>query len=109
MKQKARGKFLKCPLCKGRMALKEDIIKEDGVMFNSYKCKSCGEELLDSNQLKALAKKYHSLRKAKDITFAKWGNSLAVRIPTKLAKDLHINAGTQGLLLKERGGLKILV
>ncbi len=100
---------MRCPICKGKMELKEDVIKQDNIKFVCYKCKGCGEELMNSKQLKALAGKYHALRKAKDIIFARWGNSIAVRIPSEIAKELCISSGMQGLMIKENDCIKIMV
>lgn len=44
-------------------------------------------------QLKLLANKYRKLRKAKGVIFSKWGNSLAVRIPSEIAEEYKIKAG----------------
>ena len=59
-------------------------------------------------QLKILAHKYRELRKAKEITFAKWGNSLAVRIPNEIAEDLRIVEGKHGILTKDKKGIRIV-
>lgn len=47
-------------------------------------------------------------RKAKEITFAKWGNSLAVRIPTEIAADLKITEGRNGILTRDKQGIRIV-
>ncbi len=68
---------MKCPNCeKKKIKLKKDIIKQDGVEFEAYHCIKCGEEIMDMKQLKVLTKKYRQLKNSKEITFAKWGNSL---------------------------------
>lgn len=82
---------------------------EDNIEFEAYRCTSCGEELLNMDQLGVLAEKYRALRKAKEVKFQKWGNSLAVRIPKKIADELHLAPEKIGLLVKEKTGLKILV
>jgi len=87
----------------------QDKIKQDNVAFEAYKCASCGEELVDGNQLRALAAKYRSLRTAKTVKFSKWGNSLAVRIPHEYVNDLKLSEGKKGLLVKEDDGIKITV
>lgn len=81
----------------------------DGVSYGFFKCDRCGEEILDMPQLKSLARKYRELRKAKDVTFSQWGNSLAVRIPKEIADDLGLADGKQGMLMKDRKGLRIIV
>ncbi len=87
----------------------KDKIHEDNVDFEAYKCSSCGEELLDMHQLKGLATKYRELRKAKEITFAKWGNSIAVRIPVEIAEEFKIKAGKHGFINTDEEGIKITV
>ena len=100
---------MKCPNCnKENMIKYKDEIKQDGVAFEAYKCQSCGEEIMDMKQLKLLADKYRKLRKAKEVTFAKWGNSIAIRIPRDIALEYNIKSGKQGLLIGEDGGIKII-
>ncbi len=99
---------MKCPMCrKGIMEKSKSIIEQEGVEFEVFKCTSCGEEIMDMEQLKALSKEYRRLRKAKEITFAKWGNSIAVRIPKDIVQELHITSGKHAVLIKEKDGIKI--
>ena len=100
---------LECPICKtGKMIKQKDIMEQDGIEFENFKCNSCGEEIMNMKQLKALATKYRKLRKAKEITFSKWGNSLAVRIPSEIVDDFRLSAGKHGLLTKEKEGIMII-
>lgn len=99
---------MKCPYCKGNMKIVESTIKRDGIIFESSQCESCGEELMDMHQLRKLAIKYRKLRKAKEVKFAKWGNSLAVRIPSDVAEEFKLKAGKTGLMTKEKEGIKII-
>ena len=100
---------MKCPACQeGRMERKRDIMQQDGIEFEAYRCQACGEEIMTMRQMKALASKYRKLRSAKDITFAKWGNSIAVRIPSDIADEYNISAGKRGTLTKEKEGIKII-
>ncbi len=106
--QKSSG-FLTCPVCrKGKMEKKKDVMEQDGMEFEAYKCAECGEEIMDMKQLKVLASKYRKLRRAKDITFAKWGNSIAVRIPSYIADEYNISAGKRGTLTKDKEGIRII-
>lgn len=91
------------------MKRKFDIMEQDGVDFEAYKCSECGEELMDMKQLKVLATEYRKLRSAKEVTFAKWGNSIAVRIPKDLADEYNIKSGKQGLLTKGKKGIEIVL
>ena len=100
---------MKCPICKkGIMKKKKDIMEDDGIEYEHLQCSNCKEEILTMNQLKLLAKKYRKLRKAKEITFSKWGNSVAVRIPSSIAEEFKIKAGKQGLITKDKEGIKII-
>lgn len=63
---------------------------------------------MDMDQLKELSKKYGELRKAKEITFVKWGNSLAMKIPHEFAKELDIKEGDHALLKRSKGRLEII-
>ncbi len=100
---------MKCPICnKGEMKKSRDIIKQDGVEFEALQCSNCGEELMTMQQLKVLTHSYRKLRKSKEITFAKWGNSIAVRIPNEIVQELKITEGKHGLLTKDKKGIKII-
>ncbi len=100
---------MKCPICnKGEMEKIKDTIKQDGIEFEAFRCKSCGEEIMNMNQLKSLAQKYRKLRKTKEITFSKWGNSIAIRIPSDIANEYHIKSGKHGILTKDKEGIKII-
>ncbi len=99
---------MKCPTCqKGNMEKKKDVIEQDGIEFEAFKCSQCGEEIMTMKQLKALAGEYRRLRNAKEVTFAKWGNSIAVRIPSDIAEEYGIRAGKHGMLIKEKEGIKL--
>ena len=93
---------------KGTMEEVKDTIKQDGIEFEAYKCSDCGEEIMTMKQLKVLAGKYRKLRNAKEITFAKWGNSIAVRIPGDIVEEFNISVGKHGTLTKDKEGIKII-
>lgn len=99
---------MKCPICNGKMEKGKDVIKQDNIDFEMFKCAKCGEEIMDMKQLRNLAKKYRSLRKAKEIKFSEWGNSIAVRIPKDMIEDFNITNGKKGLITKDKEGIKII-
>lgn len=100
---------MKCPFCqKAMMEKKKDTIKEDGIEFEAYKCSKCGEEIMTMKQLRELASKYRKLKNAKEITFAKWGNSIAVRIPSDIVQEYNMRVGKHGTLTKEKEGIRII-
>ena len=90
------------------MKKKKDCFKEDNIEYEYLQCSKCNEEILTMKQLKVLAGKYRKLRKAKEVTFAKWGNSLAVRIPREIVEELKIKEGKQGLMTKDKEGIRII-
>jgi len=98
---------MRCAYCNVKMKKIQDTMTEDNISFEAYECSACGERLLDGNQLHALAREYKKLRKAKEVKFAKWGNSIAVRIPYKLAKECSIQAGKEGIIRRGKEGLVI--
>jgi len=53
---------MKCPVCqKEKMEKKKDVMEQEGIDFEAYKCPECGEEIMDMKQLKILAGKYRKL------------------------------------------------
>lgn len=100
---------MQCPICKGKMQKIKDRISQDKVGFEAYKCSSCGEELMNMSQLKSLAAKYRKLRHARPVRFAKWGNSIAVRIPKDFVNDFKIGDGKEGLMTKDKESIRITV
>lgn len=100
---------MKCPTClKAEMEKKTDVIQQDGVEFEALSCPKCGEEIMTMKQLKVLADKYRVLRRAKQVTFAKWGNSLALRIPTDIVNEYKLLEGKQALITKDKEGIRII-
>jgi Zn-finger nucleic acid-binding protein len=98
-----------CPYCKKQMQKTKDIIEQDNIEFDVYECKKCGERLMDMKQLNKLANKYRKLKGAKQVKFAQWGNSLALRISKDLVNELSLKPGKGGLMYKEGKELRIIV
>lgn len=99
---------MKCPICKkGTMQVFKDRMPIEHIEYEAYRCSMCGEELLDMRQVGALAKEYRKLQKAKEITFAKWGNSIAVRIPNSIVEELQITPGKRAIIRKDKLGIVI--
>ncbi len=100
---------MKCPICKkGIMKKVKDVMEQDDIEFEAFKCSSCGEEVVDMKQLEVLADKYRKLSKAKEVTFAKWGNSIAVRIPSDVVDNYKITSGKHALMTTDKKGIKIV-
>lgn len=98
-----------CAICrKGKVVVVMDTMPREGIGYELYRCLKCGEEFLDMIQLGKLAAKYRKLRKAREIQFSKWGNSIAVRIPKEIVNEYKIKSGRQGLITKDKEGIKII-
>jgi len=98
----------KCPRCQSATVLKTAQMPREGFPYEYHACSKCGEEVLDMTQLGRLADQYRELRKAREAKFATWGNSLGIRIPREMAKELKIVNGTPARLMVENGGIKIV-
>ncbi|MDO8556133.1 MAG: hypothetical protein Q7R96_03095 [Nanoarchaeota archaeon] len=48
----------KCSVCQGKMRV-EQAETPGGVSYRFFKCLKCGEEVLDREQLHAVAQQYH--------------------------------------------------
>jgi YgiT-type zinc finger domain-containing protein len=92
----------KCPSC-GKGNLEKQRVEERmfGVSlgeFEGERCPKCGETFLDEAGMDELEKRARAAgvwglgKKAK---VAKSGNSLVIRIPSELAKYLHLKPGSE--------------
>ena len=105
---------MKCPMC-NKGILKKEKTKE--YMFGIYlgefqanRCSKCGESFTDS----ATTKKIEEVAKEKGIwglgaktKVTKTGNSLAIRIPKKLAEYLKLKNGKEAFIHPENHKLII--
>lgn len=108
-------KLKKCPVCdKGN--LREDKIDEVmfGVPLGRFKaevCDKCNESFVDESTMKkieAKAKEEGIWGLAEKIKIVKSGNSLAVRIPAKIAHFLKLKEGEE-IVLHPEGSSKIVL
>lgn len=99
---------MQCYKCKGDMKIFRDIMPKERVEYEGLECVKCGERIVTTPQLQSLASKYRKLRKAKEVTFSKWGNSLAVRIPSDIVNSYNLKDGKHGLITKDKNGIRII-
>ena len=76
-----------------------------GVPYSSYRCTKCGEEIFTMEQAEAYLK---AAEKARNVTFSKWGEALAVRIPSDVVRKFRLKAREKGKLIDEGDGFKII-
>lgn len=105
----------KCPAC-GKGLLKRGAVDEEmfGVKLGRYGaeiCNKCGESFMDEKAMKKLEAKAKELGVwglAKKTKVIMSGNSLAVRIPSEIAKFTHLTKGIE-LVLHPEGKKKIVL
>ncbi|HIH19917.1 TPA: hypothetical protein HA244_01475 [Candidatus Micrarchaeota archaeon] len=69
------------------------------------KCSKCGEEIMTMEQAVSFL---DEAQKAKTVTFSKWGQSIAIRIPVQAVRKYHILLKEKGIMSFEKDGFKIV-
>lgn len=96
----------KCAECNGEM--KELSAKTpEGVGYSYYKCSSCGEEIVNMNQLHLVAEEYRVMKKY-SAKLSQWGLSLGLRIPKELVAKYNLRREKEVIMVPEKGGIKII-
>jgi len=89
---------MKCPICSGVLTPKEHKYKigAKDIGYQAFKCEKCGEELVYGEQaskvFNEVAEYKKELHYKKKLSYS--GNSLVLRIPNKLAKNLNMRKGS---------------
>ncbi len=96
----------KCSECNGKM---EELSAKtpEGVEYSYFKCKSCGEEIVDMKQLHNVAEKYRTMKTYR-AKISRWGLSLGLRIPKDLVKKYGLKNEEEVTIMAEKDGLKII-
>ena len=94
----------KCSECNGRM-VEEKAKTPEGVSYKFFKCKKCGEEIVDMKQLHAVAQKYRVMKKYR-VKVSQWGVSKGIRIPKELVTKYDI--GEEVSIIPEKDGIMIV-
>ncbi|MBI5073195.1 AbrB/MazE/SpoVT family DNA-binding domain-containing protein [Candidatus Woesearchaeota archaeon] len=95
-----------CTKCASECQEKEAKTPE-GVAYTFYKCKACGEGIVDMTQLHAVAEKYREMKKY-HAKVTKWGMSLGVRIPKEIAKRYKFRDNKEVTIIPEEKGIRII-
>ncbi|MBU1203922.1 MAG: AbrB/MazE/SpoVT family DNA-binding domain-containing protein [Nanoarchaeota archaeon] len=95
-----------CSECKGIMA-KKSAKTPEGVGYDYYKCRKCGEEVLNMKQLHEVAEKYRKIR-IYHTKLSKWGLSIGLRIPKELVNRYGFKNNKEVVLIPEESGIRIL-
>lgn len=95
---------MRCVFCDGKTELKHESLNLfDGKLVLKqqpyYKCKKCGEEFVTSQQMRETEKELNAFSMMRPIIST--GRSLAVTIPTDLAKFYNLKKGKKVQLIPE--------
>ena len=96
----------KCTKCEGTMQEFKAKTPE-GVEYSYYKCRKCGEEIVDMRQLHEVAEQYRSLKKYQ-VKLSKWGLSLGIRIPKELVEKYKLQYNKEVAIIPEKKGIRII-
>ncbi len=96
----------RCAECRGTMHELEAKTPE-GVGYSYHRCRNCGEEIVDMEQLHAVAEKYRVLKRYQ-VKLSKWGLSLGLRIPKELVEKYHLKDEEKVAIIPEKDGIKII-
>ena len=96
----------KCTDCGGTMEKLRGKTAED-IEYHYYKCKQCGEEIVDMKQLHNVAEKYRIMKKYY-VKLSKWGLSLGLRIPKELAEKYRLQDNDEVAIISEKEGMRII-
>ena len=97
---------MKCYNC-GKETMQKVGVMPDGVEYNYSKCPSCGEEILNTEQLREVAQKYREMKKY-HAKISKWGSSIGIRIPKELAKKYNLKENKEITLIPEKDSIKLV-
>lgn len=100
---------MKCRKCDVELIEKNEQIGKDHLEHRYWHCPKCRDEFLDMEQLHEVVEKERVLRRAEKAKFAKWGNSIAIRIPKAVVKALGISPGKEALVMKEKNAIKLVI
>ena len=96
----------RCSECAGEMQeLKAKTPEEVG--YSYYRCKKCGEEIVDMKQLHEVAEQYATLKKYQ-VKLSKWGLSLGLRIPKELVERYRLKNEEEVSVIPEKKGIRIV-
>ena len=96
----------KCSECNGTTQQLKAKTPE-GIDYDYYKCKKCGEEIVNMRQLHEVAEHYRALKKY-NVKLSKWGLSLGFRIPKELVEKYKLKNEKEISIIPEKNGLRII-
>lgn len=96
-----------CP-CGGKLKWKRESVIRDGIdcgILDIEYCEKCGEEYLPDESMRIVEEKLkqHGLWgiKRKEIKFWKSGNTIVIRLPTEMSRELKLDNIKKGYVYPE--------
>lgn len=77
------------------------------ISYHYFKCKRCGEEIVDMKQLHNVAQKYSQMKRF-HAKISKWGMSLGLRIPKELVKRYNLRNEEEVTIVPGEKGIQII-
>ena len=96
----------KCTEC-GNGMIELEAKTLEGVSYLYYRCKKCGDEIVNKQQLHKVAEKYRTLKKY-NVKLSKWGLSLGIRIPKDLIKKYKFKEEAEVSIIPDKNGIRII-
>lgn len=96
--------MMKCVECEGKILKKKVPFLMYGVKLGNFEaevCTKCGDEVFDekvSDKIDVIAKEKGLWGLGAKTHIAKYGNSLVVRIPKKIATFMHLREGKEAYI-----------
>ncbi len=85
----------------------KEAMTPEGIKYTYFKCRGCGEEIVNMEQLHAVAEKYRVL-KLYHAKMTLWGQSLGLRIPKTLVARYHLKPNEEVSIIPEKEGIKVI-
>ena len=98
---------MKCVKCAGKNFIETNINLAEGVKAIAWKCKSCGEMLLETQAAKK-ALLLNKLRHGVRVKIGKLGANLVMRFPNELTQLIGLKKGSE-VMLYPSDGKKVVV
>lgn len=97
---------MKCSKC-GKLMVEKKAETPQGISYSYYKCKHCGEEILNMEQLHDIAEKYRKIKQY-NVRISKWGVSMGVRIPKELVQKYHLAKKKEITMIPQEKAIKLV-
>jgi len=93
------------PKCECGGTMKKVVTRFENYKVRGWRCPKCKEELIDPRDAQPILKMKKLKSKGFTSTVGKVGNSLVVRIPSLVARALHVQKGEKARIIPKPNGI----